>query len=225
MSSARKLLAIRIATVVSVALTAPCHATVMTLVSGNTTPGHYNSSVGDLGAPNGTPPWFPPPNTFSGTQDLIFVSEPDLSGASVSLGNWLGDPGNLNGNWTGPQAIPGNWAVNAEVAIVYAFDAGPGLQGITASFGSVDNGIHLWVDGNWKFGARDPEGRAWSNIALGDVGPGQHYIQILLEDSGGATAYVNPTISGNVVPVPAAAWLFGSGMLGLIAFARRRKLD
>ncbi|VAW57432.1 hypothetical protein MNBD_GAMMA07-2333, partial [hydrothermal vent metagenome] len=26
-----------------------------------------------------------------------------------------------------------------------------------------------------------------------------------------------------VVPIPAAIWLFGSGMLGLLTFARRRK--
>ena len=30
--------------------------------------------------------------------------------------------------------------------------------------------------------------------------------------------------SGNVVPVPAAVWLFGSGLIGLFAMARRRLL-
>ena len=29
---------------------------------------------------------------------------------------------------------------------------------------------------------------------------------------------------GNVVPVPAAVWLFGSGLLGLVGFARRKKV-
>ena len=29
--------------------------------------------------------------------------------------------------------------------------------------------------------------------------------------------------AGNVVPVPAAVWLFGSGLIGLVAMARRRK--
>ena len=183
--------------------------------------GYYNSSLGDLGSPSGVLPWFPAPFTFGGTQDEIFTNAPDLSGASVALGNWLGDPGNLNGNWSGPQAIPANWTVNNEVAAIYAFDAGPGMSDLTASFGLIDNGIHIWVDGIWKVGARDPEGRAWTNIALGDVGPGQHYLQILLEDSGGSTWYFNPAISGTVVPVPAAVWLFGSGLLGLIGIARR----
>jgi hypothetical protein len=31
------------------------------------------------------------------------------------------------------------------------------------------------------------------------------------------------TTSVTVVPVPAAAWLFGSGLIGLISLARRKK--
>ena len=37
---------------------------------------------------------------------------------------------------------------------------------------------------------------------------------------GGATGYVSFT---SAVPVPAAVWLFGSGLLGLIGLARRKK--
>lgn len=37
-------------------------------------------------------------------------------------------------------------------------------------------------------------------------------------ESGGSESFVN-----NPVPVPAAVWLFGSGLLGLIGIARRRK--
>gem|GEM_PF-1592814 len=47
----------------------------------------------------------------------------------------------------------------------------------------------------------------------------------------GSTATINQTLTGSsmgmsistVVPVPAAAWLFGSGLIGLIGFARRKK--
>jgi hypothetical protein len=38
----------------------------------------------------------------------------------------------------------------------------------------------------------------------------------------GATPGVSGAVSAGVVPVPAAVWLFGSGLLGLIAVARRR---
>lgn len=200
-------------------------ATVVSLVSGNATPAYYNNSIGDLGAtqPGGILPWFPAPNTFSGVQDQVFTTAPDLSAAAAALGDWLTDPAQLNANWTRVSAVPANWLVNTEVAIVYSFDAGPGLRDITAAFGNIDNGINIWLDGVWKFGARDPEGRPWSGIALGDVGAGTHYIQILLEDSGGATAYLNPGITATVVPVPAAAWLFVTGLVTLGGITRYGK--
>ncbi len=31
------------------------------------------------------------------------------------------------------------------------------------------------------------------------------------------------SLSGTVVPIPAAIWLFGSGLIGLIGIARRKK--
>ena len=43
-----------------------------------------------------------------------------------------------------------------------------------------------------------------------------------LEDKGYGAALDNVSVTG-VVPVPAAIWLFGSGLLGLVGFARRKK--
>ncbi|MCK5092950.1 MAG: VPLPA-CTERM sorting domain-containing protein, partial [Gammaproteobacteria bacterium] len=31
-------------------------------------------------------------------------------------------------------------------------------------------------------------------------------------------------VGASVVPVPAAVWLFGSGLIGLVGFARRKKI-
>ncbi len=50
----------------------------------------------------------------------------------------------------------------------------------------------------------------------------------VMTPSGGTAATYNATISGvanapSAVPVPAAVWLFGSGLMGLVGVARRRK--
>lgn len=52
-----------------------------------------------------------------------------------------------------------------------------------------------------------------------DPSGGQRYIMDNFEGTFGSTE--DPP--GNVVPVPAAAWLFGSGIIGLIGFARKKK--
>ena len=43
------------------------------------------------------------------------------------------------------------------------------------------------------------------------------------KDSGGSYAWAVYTGDISAVPVPAAVWLFGSGLIGLAGFARRRK--
>jgi len=55
---------------------------------------------------------------------------------------------------------------------------------------------------------------------LADIGDGDLRIGIHVQgfDTGGSESFVN------FVPVPAAVWLFGSGLLGLVAIARRRRV-
>jgi hypothetical protein len=190
----------------------------VTLIDASTQ-GLYNATLGDLGAPSGRLPWFPAPFTFGGTPSEIFGSAPDLTGV-VALGDWLTDPASPGGGWSGPQSIPAAWAVNTEVAIIYAFDAGPGLTGLNASFAGIDNGIHLWLNGEWRFGVRDPVGIGVA-LNLGNAGPGVNYLQILLE-GGGVTRFQGPLLTGTVVPVPAAGWLLMSGAGALAATRRRR---
>ena len=42
-------------------------------------------------------------------------------------------------------------------------------------------------------------------------------------NNGGNAAALSHSAGYSVVPVPAAAWLFGSGLIGLVGFARRKK--
>lgn len=189
-------------------------ALAVTLVDANST--LFYASPGDLGAPSGLLPWFPAPNTFGGTQDLVFSAAPDLSGAGA-LGDWLSNPGSLNASWSGPAPFAtavGAWSINSELALVYVVDVAEATD-LVASFALVDNGIHIWVNGVWKFGARDPEGRPWTDIPLGTIAAGRSYVQILLEDSGGSIGYSNPLIEGTPVPEPGAVALLGSALLAL----------
>ena len=68
------------------------------------------------------------------------------------------------------------------------------------NFGYLEYGLDLASLSNINFRAYDEAAAQWSNLIL---------------DSNGS-------FSISAVPVPAAVWLFGSGLLGLIAVARRR---
>lgn len=159
----------------------------------NTTPGKYNSAIGttlDLTNPYLATHLFPGPNVSTGDPTIAPAPEPDLSTASGALGNWLGDPGNLNVNWVGPQAIPSTWAVNSETAIVYQIDVESCLTNLELDIG-VDNGVFVWMNGVYLDGELHPGGVGSNepSINLPDQGPGTHYLQILREDHGVDTGF------------------------------------
>jgi hypothetical protein len=165
----------------------------------NDTLGYYNNSLGTI--LDGSAPQFPTPLMMSGTtplNDPTFYpsAEPDISKASAVLGNWLAPtPLPLNENWQQPRHIPTSWAINAEVATLYEVDGGTkGTAQLRGNF-DVDNGIYIWVNGKYKFGARaggalSPDGQfEYANIDLGKLPPGKNYIQVLCEDNGIANGF------------------------------------
>jgi PKD repeat protein len=189
--------------------------TFSTTLVDDSTFGYYNNALGTV--LDGTQPQFPPANHSGGDPTIFPAAEPDLASAASILGGWLSsNPLPLNANWSGLQAIPKSWAANTENAIIYPVDAG--TQGFTRVIGNfgVDNGIFVWVNGQYKFGALAPgavNGLEYTNVDLGSFPPGLNYIQILREDHGdfgGFTVYIitdsapppsTSTISGRVTDV------------------------
>lgn len=212
----------------SVATTAASAAVIID----NSTSGYYNAGLGDLSTvisqtDSGTgASLFPAANSAGGDPVIPPIStEPDTSGVAA-LGTWLTAAAPSGGSWSANTvAIPSNWAVNSETAIVYEIDAGAGISNFNIDLG-VDNGIYVWLNGDYLFGAMAPGGAALSeyDINIGSISGGTHYLQVLREDHGGATGYLISATGDFAVrvPEPQVLALVGIGLVGL-AFGARRK--
>lgn len=140
------------------------------------------------------------------------------------------------GTWTLSSTTPFfgvQWTAHSgtvyDTAGTYTFDtiqggvytvelaAGYTLGHILFNWGAVSDidVVNIWdADGN----SIDVDGDGISGLAMIDgafMGFNANF------STTGATLEVNPAVSA--VPVPAAVWLFGSGLLGLVGVARRKK--
>jgi len=158
----------------------------LTILVDDTTQGYVNQAVGT--SLDGTQPQFPAADLQGGDPTLDPAAEPDLGPVATILGNWLSfNPVVGNSNWGGPRDVPKTWASNYEIAVIYPIDGGVnGITDIKGNFGA-DNGIFVWVNGIYQFGALDTGPSVayeYHDINLGNIPAGQNYIQILLEDHG-----------------------------------------
>jgi len=195
------------------------------VILNDTSTGRYNDSIGTVLDTAGASDPFPCPVPVCGDDSVSYATAPNLDAASAALGNWLTDPAAPGGMWSAAdQTIPLTWQVNTETAIIYQIDAASGLTNLQLQLG-VDNGVFVWLDGVYQFGARAGGGVLLGeyNVSLPDLAAGTHYLQILREDHGGSTGYaISLTGDAAAVPVPGTAALLGIGLLGLGITNRRR---
>ncbi len=188
-------------------------------------PGYYNNTIGTV--LNGTNGGETGPFPVSNDAALTFPTAPDLSAANAALGNWLTDPLNLNSNWQSLASIPNSWTPGTEVAVMYQFNT-LSATNVVASFG-VDNGIYVWLDGSYLFGARGPGVHVPGEyvVPVGDLTTGTHFLQLLLEDHGVVNGYDVQITADTFVPsVPEpstyALFLIGAAVLGAQRWHKRR---
>lgn len=167
------------------------------------------------------------------SQQLAVEITESMGGALFTFTNNVGIDSSLTEIYfdMGTTSLFSNISVFADSGDGVAFDNSPspvnlpGGEGIDFmthyggdAIGPMKNGVNTadeWVS---FFGVYDTGSYAGllSALALGDFRIGLH-VQGIGGSDGDSEGYVN------TVPLPAAAWLFGSALLGLGAIARRRK--
>src|SRR5438477_1197117 len=176
-----------LAQAIAVLIAAQVNAATITLID-NTTPGYYNGSISNL--LDGTSAAFPT-NT---DPDLHFTNAPDLSAAQSVLGNWLASPPELLPPfWSQmPTQIFSQWPGGTETAIVYPLDVpAGGYTNLLLQFGA-DNGIFVWLDGQY-LGGRIKPGFAFlgeDQYVVASLSAGPHHLQVLREDHGAPDDYL-----------------------------------
>ena len=155
---------------------------------------------------------------------------------------WLGVNSNVQ-NYYGVGGVRGNnpdglWIAdglaNGRVAEI-TFDA---IFGASISDFSIDTTTHFIS--NLTFEVFDMDSNSIFNSAIAVTSgaltdPGTYQTFAFSSANGvsgfsitggsaeGNTSIDNVIVNASVVPVPAAVWLFGSGLIGLVGFARRKK--
>lgn len=185
--------------------------------------GLYNSGLGDLAAIDGPGGFLLGANISEGDPTIVLAADPGLAFTAAFGTDWLaGDY--TGGTWSvGPVAVPAAWAVNTETAIVYDFALGS-ASSLHIDLG-VDNGILVWLNGAFLFGATAAGGANLTeyDINIASLAAGSHSLQILRADHGGATDYaISVDATPLAVPEPSSLVLASLSLAGWRLMRRKK---
>lgn len=155
--------------------------------------------------------------SFNTASAAIINLEANIDGAQANAGIGTGSPATGFASMTFDDATNlFSWDINYSVndllgVVTVAHFHGPATVDVSAGVQvPIDNPEVVPIIGSATI----------NNVQKDQLLAGLWYINIH------TTSFVNGEIRGqvNVVPIPAAVWLFGSGLLGLIGIARRKKV-
>ncbi len=168
-------------------------------------------------------------------------SSPALTNAGASVyfpqaGWYLGDAGQGSSkdtlwNFNDHINIDGTGAALADYQIDLIYDVGPALDGGSAAVGSINVTNKILSTPTMQYGSKNPMPHSLAkdypdivNVSGGPLDPNTTVkynsgIQTAQNDWGMESIATDR----QVVPLTAAAWLFGSAMLGLFGVARRKR--
>ena len=168
------------------------------------------------------------------------IAEANTSGLTgVWNGTYLFTMYTSSGNLVGGSGTPQTWS--------WDFDAGTvSINNTTTFFGAgvwtahsvtfsdngtdygpaVANGVNMLFD--WSVNTNIPVTETWDVAATGNAPADTAVVTVLngvITSGSGVFPGFQPHFTGSLtkVPVPAAVWLMGSGLTGLVGVARRRR--
>lgn len=133
--------------------------------------------------------------------------------------------GSLDGGPAIPDDPPGAIAENGpdEFDVFLFSTTGPWTVDFVSTSGLTSAGIIYYEnDGGITFGSFVSASSVALDVFGGPLAAGSYALALLPPGNTGALGY-DITINVSEIPIPAAVWLFGSGLLGLIGMARRKK--